>query len=101
MSEKELREGIEAHIDDFIYTFGTNNGDFVDELFTAIDVNRDGKIDYDEFIRAGYNQSELINKRNLKIAFKAVDYDGDGSIDIKELKTAFSNGVMESLSSSH
>ena len=101
MSKEEIRAGIETDMGDLIFTFGTNKVDFVDELFAVIDVNHDGTIDYDEFIRAGYSQSELINKKNLKMAFKAVDYDGDGSIDIKELKKAFSNGVMESLSSSH
>ena len=66
-----------------------------------MDVNHDGKIDYDEFIRAGYNRSKLINLKNLKIAFDSIDYNGDGFIDAQELKSAFSNGVMESLSSTH
>ena len=101
LSKEEIRAGIEADMGELIFTFGAKKVDFIDELFAVIDVNKDGTIDYDEFIRAGYSQSELINKKNLKMAFKAVDYDGDGSIDIKELKTAFSNGVMESLSSSH
>ena len=47
-----------------------------------MDVNHDGKVDYDEFIRAGYNRSKLINLKNLKIAFDSIDYNGDGAIDI-------------------
>ena len=60
---------------------GSSKKDY-QELFEIMDVNRDGKIDYDEFIRAGYNRSKLINLKNLKIAFDSIDYNGDGAIDI-------------------
>ena len=81
LSRKEIREGIEANHDDVLFNFGKKQQDY-DELFSACDANHDGAIDYDEFIRAGYSRSKLINLRNLKIAFDSIDFDGDGSIDI-------------------
>ena len=81
LSLKEIREGIEAHQHDFNFTFSSSKKDY-QELFEIMDVNCDGKIDYDEFIRAGYNRSKLINLKNLEIAFDQIDYNGDGAIDI-------------------
>ena len=80
--------------------FGPREIDY-EALIDALDSNKDGTIDYDEFIRAAYNPKELINQENLKVAFDSIDYDGDGSIDIKELRKVFSNGVIESLSESN
>ena len=43
--------------------------------FDAIDVDHDGKINYEEFIMAAYNRAKLINDQNLHIAFDFVDED--------------------------
>ena len=47
----------------------------------AIDANKDGQIDYDEFITAAANRAKLLNEDNLKAAFRSLDTNGDGTID--------------------
>ena len=63
-----------------------------EELVEQLDINGDGKIDYQEFITAAVNRSKLINDQNLEIAFKMFDQDGNGQISITELKNVFQGG---------
>lgn len=65
--------------------------------FDKLDTDKDGTVDYDEFINAGYDRAQLISKENLKVAFDSIDHDGDGSLDVQELRELFSNGVKEEL----
>ena len=60
-----------------------------EELVEQLDINGDGKIDYQEFITAAVNRAKLINDQNLEMAFKMFDQDGNGQISIAELKNVF------------
>ena len=64
-----------------------------------MDTNNDGHIDYDEFLTAASNRSKLINKDNLKAAFKVFDKNDDGKITVDEIQTAFVRGNLTDLSS--
>ena len=55
-------------------------------MVKAMDANGDGRIDYTEFITAAYNRECLLSSQNLEAAFKIFDADGNGSIDLEELK---------------
>ena len=48
------------------------------DLIHQLDTNRDGKIDYGEFITAAVNRARLLNEENLRIAFNMFDTDGNG-----------------------
>jgi calcium-dependent protein kinase len=50
-----------------------------------IDVNKDGFIDYTEFITAAVNKAVILNEENLEAAFRMIDRDNSGSITIEEL----------------
>ena len=65
------------------------------ELVEQLDINGDGKIDYQEFITAAVNRSRLLNAQNLEIAFKMFDQDGNGVISKDELKSVFHGGNEE------
>ena len=61
----------------------------VDLIFNAFDINRDGTIDYDEFvriIRGPLNQNRL---SLVKLAYKKLDRDGSGIVDIEDLKGVY------------
>lgn len=63
----------------------------------AIDANKDGQIDYDEFITAAADRAKLLNEDNLKAAFRILDKNSDGTIDAEEIKTAFARGNLTEL----
>jgi calcium-dependent protein kinase len=44
----------------------------------SIDTNGDGRVDFTEFISAAYNRTKLVSEKNLEIAFKMFDIDGNG-----------------------
>jgi len=61
----------------------------IDVIFKAFDLNGDGTIDYDEFLRI--IRGPLTGQRlNLaKQAFKKLDRDGSGFVDIEEIKDLY------------
>ena len=63
-----------------------------DKIIGAMDTDGDGKIDYTEFITAAFNRELLLSQQNLNAAFKIFDADGNGVIDLSELKAVFARG---------
>lgn len=59
------------------------------------DNNRDGKLDFDEFIQCTINQQSLFNKSNTEKIFKIFDLDGTGKINISEIRSMFSNEAQK------
>lgn len=62
----------------------------VDELMGHVDINNKGEINFTEFAVAAMNREKLLNSKQIEIAFKMFDEDGNGFIDLTELKTAMS-----------
>ena len=54
-------------------------------MFRAADKNKDGTIDYTEFISAAFKKDVLLSRTNLSGAFKQLDTNGDGAISKDEL----------------
>ena len=59
----------------------------------SLDVNGDGRLDYNEFLQAASNRFTLLNEDNIKRAFAILDKDGDGSITADELKSTFTGNI--------
>ena len=67
-----------------------------EKLIECIDMNKDGQIDWDEFMTAATNRYRLImDEENLRTAFNILDKDGDGSITMEELQECFSMGSLD------
>ena len=61
----------------------------------SIDVDRNGTIDYNEFLSATIDKDKLTSKQNLEVAFKTFDRDGSGKINLNEIKCIFDNSSVK------
>jgi len=62
----------------------------VNRIFTTIDVNNTGAIDFTEFCLATINHKKLLTTEKLTAMFKMMDTDNSGTISRSEVKTFFS-----------
>ena len=58
----------------------------VDRILEIIDVDGNGFIEYEEFLRAAMSKERLLTKENLQNAFNLFDKDKSGKICIEELR---------------
>lgn len=63
----------------------------IGDTLNACDVDNDGYLDFNEFLQASIDRSNLLNDANIQVVFKTLDLNGDGAISAKDLKQAFSN----------
>ena len=61
----------------------------LNKLFTAVDVDGSGKLEYTEFIIACTDKAQLLSDENLEICFKMMDKDGNGMITKKDISNIF------------
>ena len=61
-----------------------------DEIIEACDYNRDGVIDFQEFMQACINRKVLTNSQDVTIAFKILDSNKDGKISLEDFDNMFS-----------
>ncbi|CAD8108765.1 unnamed protein product [Paramecium sonneborni] len=61
----------------------------VAKLMKYIDQDKNGSIDYSEFVLATFNKVKLLEDARLEQAFRMFDKDGSGSISIDEIKGIF------------
>jgi Ca2+-binding EF-hand superfamily protein len=66
-----------------------NADDMLKQIVREVDSSGDGKIQYEEF-RAFVSKAE----RQLFVLFTAIDGDGNGKIDMRELQTAFKSAGL-------
>ena len=57
-----------------------------------MDMNKDGKIEYSEFIVAAIDEKILLSEKRLKAAFDMFDKDKSGNISVDEIKKVLSFG---------
>lgn len=57
-----------------------------------MDMNKDGKIEYSEFIVAAMDEKTLLSEKRLKAAFDMFDKDKSGNISVDEIKKVLSFG---------
>ena len=61
----------------------------------SVDTDRNGTIDYNEFLTATMDKEKLTSKTNLELAFKSFDRDGSGKINLNEIKAIFNNSSVK------
>jgi len=62
----------------------------VDSILDKVDTNKNGMVDYTEFIVANINTNEALSRDKLQAAFNLFDIDGNGQITMDEIKRVFS-----------
>ena len=63
----------------------------VDTLFSLLDGDNNGFIEYEEFLRACVDKKEILTESNLKYAFKFLDHDGSGKLNVQKIVYSFMN----------
>ena len=85
ISKKELYKGIE----NFLGIAGKNLRNKVDKIFNNIDIDHNGFIGYEEFIRAAVDIKTFLSSNFLKFAFDYFDRDKNGKITFDEVTQIF------------
>ncbi len=73
---------------------------YVDHLFTLLDGDNNGYIEYEEFLRACIDKKIILNKTYLRYAFKFLDQDRTETLDTKKIIKAFvikENPIIEAV----
>ena len=79
LTTEELKKGMRK-------TLGVSRYSEIDELVTRMDLDKDGVIDYSEFLIATVDKERVVFEDNLKTAFTLLDKDGSGNVSIDEIK---------------
>ena len=76
----EMRDG-------FSKVFGEHLTEYeFENILSKIDLNADGYIGYEEFLRVALCQQSILSEQNLQMAFSKLDENGDGALSVEELK---------------
>ena len=69
LSKDEIKNG-------YMTYFGKNLTDEqIDDIFSQVDADGNGEIDYSEFVAATMNEKNLLSNNKLQTAFKIIDAD--------------------------
>ena len=85
ISKEELSKGLE----NFIKISGKELENKVNIIFSNIDMNHNGYIEYEEFIRAAVDKEYFLSENFLRYAFDYFDRDKNGEITYNEIKQLF------------
>jgi calcium-dependent protein kinase len=86
----EIREGFKEFLGEQMLFEGELN-----KIMQQIDLNRNGQIEYSEFVAAASNFYQLMTEKHLKQAFDLFDMDANGQITPRELKHILGNKNKE------
>ena len=89
ITKDELYKGINA-----IYKSSSLKKD-IDDIFKNLDMDNDGYIGYEEFVRGAVEKEYFIQPNVLKFAFRYFDKDGDGEITFDEIEELFYESVPD------
>ena len=71
---------IQEHMSEICSYFNMAEPD-VHKMLNAADINKDGQIDYTEFIAAALDKKKLLSEENLRAAFNSLDKNNMGYIE--------------------
>ena len=87
ITEKELYEGLHNIIK------GESLKKDVSDIYKNLDMDNNGFIEYEEFVRAAVSKEKFTNDNILKYAFRYFDKDNNGEITINEIEEVFENCI--------
>lgn len=64
-------------------------------MFSSVDIDGSGFIDYSEFIMATMNEKKNISEEKLRASFKTFDKDGNGTISADEVKAVLGTQLSD------
>ena len=67
----------------------------VEQIYKNIDMDNNGYIEYEEFVRAAVSKERFLNENVLKFAFRYFDKDGSGEITFDEIEAVFKESVAD------
>ena len=67
----------------------------VAEIYKNIDMDNNGYIEYEEFVRAAVSKERFLNENVLRFAFRYFDKDGSGEITFDEIEKIFKDSVSD------
>jgi len=85
ITKEELFNGLQVYLTGDPDTLKQN----VENIFSNIDTDHNGYIEYEEFIRAAIDKEYFLSNNFIKFAFNYFDRDGSGNITIDEVKNLF------------
>ena len=89
ITKDELYNGINA-----LYKNSSLKKD-IDEIFKNLDMDNDGYIGYEEFVRGAVDKEYFIQPNVLKFAFRYFDKDGSGEITFNEIEELFCESIPD------
>ena len=89
ISKAELLKGFSER-----YTSDTLESD-VEEIYKNLDMDNNGYIEYEEFVRAAVSKEYFVKENVLRYAFRYFDKDGSGEITFDEIEALFSQSVPD------
>jgi calcium-dependent protein kinase len=67
----------------------------VDAIFKNLDMDNNGYIEYEEFVRAAVSKEYFLTENVLRFAFRYFDKDNSGAIEFNEIKALFSKSIED------
>ena len=67
----------------------------VRNIYQKLDMDDDGYIEYEEFVRAAVSKEKFMGDNVLKFAFRFFDKDNSGKIDFDEIEKVFKKSVTD------
>ena len=89
INKKEFLNGLKSKINS-----NTLEKD-VEQIFKNIDMDNNGYIEYEEFVRAAVSKEHFVNENVLRFAFRYFDKDDSGEITFDEIESVFKESVTD------
>jgi calcium-dependent protein kinase len=94
LSKEELRNGL------YDYKTKEEVDKIMDHLFILLDGDNDGFLEFEEFLRACIDKKQILTSTYLKYAFKFIDKERTGTLDVQKIIKAFvttPNKILEAV----
>ena len=88
--------------DEIMYTLGYSMEeqdavDTAERIFSNGDSDRNGFLEYSEFLRAAIEHKDLLSNENIEKAFLMIDSTGDGVVTYDEFRTSIGSDISENV----